>query len=225
MTGQDIAKQAKIYVGTPYVWGGEDPEKEGGLDCSGLYCRILCDLGYPHYRMTAQGYSTICDPVKDSEKQPGDALFFGKSTATITHMAIYYGGGYMIQSSGGRKNTKSNPGKGVNMALVRTRSDLVKIGRLKLLNSQNIGYYEVGSEYTVAYDHLHVREQPGTASAIVPYSKLTKDGQKHAFSDGCLKKGTSVTCLEISDKIQGETWIRIPSKWICACDKNKRYVI
>src|SRR5262249_43223942 len=42
-TGQAVVDAAKKYLGTPYVFGGTDPNT--GLDCSGLVQRAYRDLG------------------------------------------------------------------------------------------------------------------------------------------------------------------------------------
>ena len=74
--------------------------------------------------------------------------------------------------------------------------------------------YEIGRTYTTTVDHLHVRYS--VWGQIKNYAQLTRDGMEHAYSDGCLKKGTSVTVKEIKKDETGATWVRIPSGWICA---------
>jgi cell wall-associated NlpC family hydrolase len=60
--------------------------------------------------------------------QPGDLVFFGKN-GNASHIGIYIGNGKMIHSSGGSKNTKSNPGKGVTIANVDYRKDFLEAKR------------------------------------------------------------------------------------------------
>lgn len=117
----------------------------------------------------------------------------------------------MIESRGGRKNTPYNPGIGVVKSLVSRRSDLFCIRRVWDEKSLS---YEIGRTYTTMVDHLHVRYS--VWGQIKDYAQLTRDGMKHAYSDGCLKKGTSVTVKEIKKDVSGATWVRIPSGWICA---------
>ena len=116
----------------------------------------------------------------------------------------------MIESRGGRKNTADNPGIGVVKSLVTRRSDLSCVRRVWNSSSS----YVVGRTYRTQVDHLHVRYS--VWGQIKEYAQLTRDGMKHAYSDGCLKKGTSVTVKEIKNDEDGATWVRIPSGWICA---------
>ena len=127
-TGNTIADAAQKYIGTPYVWGGESMD-EGGMDCSGFVYNALKDAGYDVGRTTAQGYRSYGKSVSKSDMQPGDLIFFGKNNNDASHIGIYLGNGKMIHSSGGSKNTKSNPGKGVTIANVNYRSDFLEARR------------------------------------------------------------------------------------------------
>ena len=64
---------------------------------------------------------------------------------------------------------------------------------------------------------LNVRTGPGTNYKNVLRKNLTADGKKHAVmsTEGRLKKGTVVTCLEVRGN-----WMRIPSGWICCKPGN-----
>lgn len=127
MTANDLVSTARTYLGKPYVWGGES-ESEGGYDCSGLLYVVLRKCGMNVSRNTAQGYSKLGTRVGAITK--GDLLFFGKSTSNITHVAIAISESQMIESVGGSKNTKNNPGKGVTISPIYRRSDLVLIKRI-----------------------------------------------------------------------------------------------
>jgi len=126
-TGNTIADAAQKYIGTPYVWGGESMS-EGGMDCSGFVYNALKDAGYNIGRTTAQGYRSHGQVVSKSDMQPGDLLFFGNNN-NASHIGIYIGNGQMVHSSGGSKNTKSNPGKGVSITNVDYRSDFLEARR------------------------------------------------------------------------------------------------
>ena len=123
----NIVKAAKNYIGTPYVWGGESMA-EGGMDCSGFVYSALKDAGYNVGRTTAQGYRSYGTKINKSDMQPGDLVFYGKDN-NASHIGIYIGNGQMIHSSGGSKNTKSNPGKGVSVANVDYRNDFLEARR------------------------------------------------------------------------------------------------
>ncbi len=83
--------------------------------------------------------------------------------------------------------------------------------------------YKVGTVYTLIADALRVRDGAGTGYAAKIYSQLTDDGRKHAYVNGCLKRGTEVTCLAVQE-VGSDIWIKIPSGWIAAYYKGEKYV-
>lgn len=208
MTANELVAYATNLIGTPYVWGGNTPEQ--GLDCSGLLYYIQKKAGSDVRDMTASGYSELGKKIEIGQKKPGDFLFFGRP---VTHCAIYVGNGYMIESRGGRKNTAENPGMGVVKSPVSRISDLSCIRRVWTEYNEALTY-SIGKTYTTKVDHLHVRFS--VWGQIKEYAQLTADGMKHAYSDGCLKKGTTVTVKDVKKDEAGATWVRIPSGWICA---------
>ena len=124
--------RAKAYIGKPYVWGGESMN-EGGFDCSGFVYNALRDSGYNVPRDTAQGYyKRYC--LNRCDDKEGVLLFFGKSITNITHVAISLGDGTMLESIGGKKNNKNNPGKGVTISKITRRKDLVAICSVDIPN-------------------------------------------------------------------------------------------
>lgn len=206
MTANELVENAKELLGVKYVWGGNTPQS--GLDCSGLLYYIQKKAGSEVGDLTASGYSKLGKKIPIGEQKVGDFLFFGYP---VTHCAIFIGNGYMIESRGGRKNTADNPGIGVVKSLVSRRSDLSCIRRVWDEKSPS---YEIGRTYTTMVGHLHVRYS--VWGQIKEYAQLTMDGMKHAYSDGCLKKGTIVTVKEVKKDETGAIWVRIPSGWICA---------
>ena len=85
--------------------------------------------------------------------------------------------------------------------------------------------YSVGKTYKVTElgDSLNVRTGPGVKYAVKAKKDLTKDGQKHSNARGQLKKGTKVTCQQVS-KNNGNIWMKIPSGWVCAYYQGKKYI-
>lgn len=215
MTANELVENAKELLGVRYVWGGSNPTH--GLDCSGFLYWIQKEAGSSVARLTASGYSKLGKKITIGQQKVGDFLFFG---TPVTHCAIYIGNGYMIESRGKRKNTTSNPGIGVVKSLVTRRSDLSCIRRVWDEKSPS---YEIGHIYTTMVDHLHIRYS--VWGQIKEYAQLTRDAMKHAYSDGCLKKGTTVTVKDIKKDDAGATWVKIPSGWICAITaKGEVYV-
>ena len=228
MTSQDFINAFKNLLGKPYVWGGESMT-EGGYDCSGALYEASNRAGYKVSRLTAQDYSTIGKKISVGSQIPGDCLFFGSSVSHITHCALYIGNGLMIESRGSRQNTKYNPGTGVTISDINRRNDLRVVRRWwsesEKSNVQDNHVkpngYKVGSTYTVQVNHLHVRWSAG--GNIKSRSDLTFDGMKNAFADGCLKKGTRVTCKDVIVK-DNCIWIKIPSGWCCAVKGKDVYI-
>lgn len=205
MTANELIVYAHNLIGTPYVWGGSTPAQ--GLDCSGLIYWIQRAAGSDVGRYNAAAYANMGVRIPVGQQKPGDFLFFG---SPVTHCAIYIGYGKMIESRGGRKNTADKPGTGVVISPVTRRHDLVCVRRVW----DSSPSYVVGRTYRTQVDHLHVRFC--VWGKIKDYSQLTMDAMKHAYSDGCLKKGTEVTVKDMKQDDSGALWVRIPSGWICA---------
>lgn len=114
---QGAVKLVQEYLGTPYVWGGQNP---GGFDCSGLLQYVWGKVGVQIPRTT---YDQINAgrPVPRSQLQPGDAVFFtghdpyGRKGAG--HVGMYLGGGKFIEAPGS--------GKTVRISNLADRSDYV----------------------------------------------------------------------------------------------------
>lgn len=223
MKAETLIENAKKYVGTPYVWGGESLN-EGGLDCSGLVFISLCDSGYKTSRKTAQGFSLIGKSVPLYSIKAGDLLFFGKSQTRITHCAIYLDNELMIESIGSSKNTKNNKGRGVVISSLYRRLDLVCARRVCEEKNDSNFYFKAGNIYTVTVDNLNVRIRPDVKSKRKNADGLTLDGRKHANSRGQLMNGTKVTCKEIATDKSGNIWIKIPSGWVCAIYNSRVFI-
>jgi cell wall-associated NlpC family hydrolase len=102
-----LAQYSLNYVGTPYVWGGNDMNR--GVDCSAfvknLYGRIGVDLP-----RTAAEQVKVGKPVQRLEDlQSGDRLYFWENKRnTIGHTGIYLGNGYFVHSSRGRGGVQTD---------------------------------------------------------------------------------------------------------------------
>lgn len=82
--------------------------------------------------------------------------------------------------------------------------------------------YTVGKNYKTTVN-LNVREKASVKSDKKAKFELTKNAQEHAMADGTLKKGTTVTCQKVV-KDGSDIWMKIPSGYIAAYYKGKRYV-
>jgi cell wall-associated NlpC family hydrolase len=101
---------AERWVGTRYAWGGGSltgpsmgwgiDDGVVGFDCSGLtrYAYAQAGIGIP--RQSTQQYAAL-PKVSSSDLQPGDLVFYAFDTSdpsTIHHVAMYLGGGRMIEA-------------------------------------------------------------------------------------------------------------------------------
>lgn len=99
-TGSKICRSATNYIGTRYVWGGNDLLR--GVDCSGFVQQLFRQEGISLPR-TAALQSLVGQPIEQiGMLQAGDRLYFADATRTkITHTGISMGNGYFIHSSCG----------------------------------------------------------------------------------------------------------------------------
>jgi cell wall-associated NlpC family hydrolase len=100
MTAEQIGvalRAAASKLGRPYVWGAEGPDS---FDCSGLVQWAFAQAGVRMPRVTHQQWVTG-PQVPLSQAQPGDLIFWRLDPTNpgyISHVAIYWGDGKMIQA-------------------------------------------------------------------------------------------------------------------------------
>lgn len=92
---------------TPYVWGGRSPVRESltsqitGIDCSGAssLAYLACGLEIP--RDSGPQYRLATPLAHGREMQKADLMFFARpDSPQISHVMMYVGDGYMIESYG-----------------------------------------------------------------------------------------------------------------------------
>jgi cell wall-associated NlpC family hydrolase len=112
---------AQLYLGAEYVWGGAGPARLG-VDCSGLVLQSMYYAGLdpqpisvdkhvlPTYRTSIALYThprLRHVPVKQAVR--GDLIFWKRnSTGKVNHVAIYLGGGKVLEASSGADKVKYN---------------------------------------------------------------------------------------------------------------------
>ena len=127
----------------------------------------------------------------------------------------------IAESSSGDENSALN---GVAANYITAASDAMSAvsaaPETVLPESAETVSYEVGGTYTTQ-EALKVRTGPSTSYRWKNRSELTAEGRRSAKvgSKAIMKKGTQVTCLEISGD-----WMRVPSGWICCRDGDDIYV-
>lgn len=97
-TGRDIVATAQKYRGTPYKYGGTSPK---GFDCSGFIWYVYKQHGKDLPR-TADKQFAAGKPVKTSDLQPGDVVFFTTDEKGPSHCGIFVGQGKFIHASSSR---------------------------------------------------------------------------------------------------------------------------
>lgn len=100
LTGENVIKMAKKFLGVPYMWGGTTIKH---VDCSGLSSSVYHMLGVLLPRNASQQVKVGTEVPMD-KLEAGDLLFFGRAAADgkperISHVAIYMGEGKYIHSS------------------------------------------------------------------------------------------------------------------------------
>lgn len=106
-----VVRLAQKYLGTPYVWGGENP---GGFDCSGLLQYVWGRNGVEIPRTSQLQWHA--GKAVTGKLRPGDAVFFG-SPKGPHHVGMYIGNGKFIESP--------RTGLTVRISRLKGRSDYI----------------------------------------------------------------------------------------------------
>ena len=93
---QQLLKRALTLLGTPYRWGGTDPDN--GLDCSGLVGYVFrSTLGLDLPRIS-RDLARAGQPILSRDQiTPGDLVFFGLR-GRVNHVGIYLGEGRFLHA-------------------------------------------------------------------------------------------------------------------------------
>lgn len=91
----NLEAEVTSHLGTPYVWGGSNPEQ--GFDCSGLTSYVYKKVFDIDISRTTYTQALMGEPVDFKDLRMGDLLFFEDNTGAH-HTAMYLGDGYYIQA-------------------------------------------------------------------------------------------------------------------------------
>ncbi len=123
MTQRETAlKIAWHYLGTPYIWGGDD---FSGFDCSGLMVEILKSVGaLPRGGdWTASGlWKSFKDKCQVKKPGPGCMVFWSnRAGAKIIHVEMCLDDKLSIGASGGGSKTKTEQDAVAQNAFIKIR--------------------------------------------------------------------------------------------------------
>lgn len=99
-----LVQTALSYLGTPYVWGGDDPS---GFDCSGFVLECLKSAGVidEHLDHTADSLMHALHAEVADEPSEGSLLFTLDDAGGATHVVICLDRWFQIGASGGKSST------------------------------------------------------------------------------------------------------------------------
>jgi cell wall-associated NlpC family hydrolase len=110
-------------MGVPYSWGGGSltGPSEGvdydtgkiGYDCSGLTRYAFAGVGVPIPKYSGDQYDSG-RPIAPSQAKRGDLIFYGPGGSQ--HVAIFLGGGRMLEASGSAGKVTVSPVRTAGMS-------------------------------------------------------------------------------------------------------------
>lgn len=96
---KNVLQKALALLGTPYRWGGTDPDK--GFDCSGLVgyvFRNALGIELPRVSRDMAKSANSGELITDRAKlAAGDLVFFGRK-GRVNHVGIYVGDGRFVHA-------------------------------------------------------------------------------------------------------------------------------
>jgi hypothetical protein len=110
---ESLVATAKRFMGLRYLWGGLSA---WGYDCSGLTWAVYRVHGITIPR-DADAQARVGRPVPMSALRPGDLIFYG--VHFVHHVAMYAGGGRMIESPNSASRVRIVPVRSYDLAGAR----------------------------------------------------------------------------------------------------------
>ena len=90
------ALQALVNVGVRYHSGGASPDT--GFDCSGLVAHVYQRAWGLSLPRRTEDQRRVGRPVKRSDLQPGDLVFYNTRNRPYSHVGIYLGDGNFVHA-------------------------------------------------------------------------------------------------------------------------------
>ncbi len=93
---EKFVNKASELIGSPYVYGAVGPDK---FDCSGFVYYAAREALKIQLPRTSRSIYNFTTPVTDSDREPGDLVFFKTtSSGNISHVGIYIGDNKFISA-------------------------------------------------------------------------------------------------------------------------------
>lgn len=92
----DVVFKALSLVGTPYRYGGNNPDQ--GFDCSGFVNYVFYNAFGIKLPRTAAEIGQRGDTIAKDNLQVGDLVFFNTMRRSFSHVGIYIGEGLFIHA-------------------------------------------------------------------------------------------------------------------------------
>jgi cell wall-associated NlpC family hydrolase len=83
-------------LGTQYRYGGSSPET--GFDCSGLVAHVFAQAWGVAVPRTTEQQKRVGKPVRLTELEPGDLIFYNTRNRPYSHVGIYLGDGRFVHA-------------------------------------------------------------------------------------------------------------------------------
>jgi murein DD-endopeptidase len=91
-----VVQTATSMIGVPYRYGGGTP---AGVDCSGLVRYSYDRSGFAELPRSSRAQYASTQRIRLEELLPGDLLFFTFGERSVSHVAIYVGGGEFVHAA------------------------------------------------------------------------------------------------------------------------------
>jgi peptidoglycan DL-endopeptidase RipB len=118
-----VIRRAGSQMGVPYSWGGGTLTGPGpgvdydagkmGFDCSGLTRYAFAGVGVQIPKYSGDQYDSG-RPIAPSQAKRGDLIFYGPGGSQ--HVAIFLGGGRMLEASGSAEKVTVSPVRTAGMS-------------------------------------------------------------------------------------------------------------
>lgn len=127
-----LVQTAVSYLGTPYIWGGNNPS---GFDCSGFVQECLRSVGALEEPIdcTADGLMLNLKGTVIEMPTVGALLFTLNLTGKATHVVICLDDWFCIGANGGTSETTDSQSAWRKNAFVKIRPIRLQSGRNRIL--------------------------------------------------------------------------------------------